>query len=76
MIARDRELLAHLSRVNTRMGTATIELMNQLEDGMLPAESLRRLGAHLGALAEALTARAEELDGAARDHSPTAVDGS
>lgn len=62
VIERDRELLARLACVNGNMGAATLRLMRDLDDGLLPAGLLRELGAHLGDLAADLTARADELD--------------
>ncbi|GAA1205014.1 hypothetical protein [Prauserella alba] len=63
MIRRDRELLVHLSAVNTRLGEAVVELCAHQDGGELPAEGLRALGDNLQHVATRLLTRASELDG-------------
>jgi hypothetical protein len=63
MIERDRELLARVARVNTRLGAVVLDLFEGLDGGELPAAGVRELGQHLVGLAADLLARAEELDG-------------
>lgn len=65
MIRRDRELLVHLSAVNTRVGEAVVELCAHQDGGELPADGLRALGENLQHVARHLLTRAAELDGAA-----------
>ncbi|MGH3451513.1 MAG: hypothetical protein ACRDQW_12485 [Haloechinothrix sp.] len=67
MIERDRELLAFLARVNAGMGRATIQLMDNLHDGYLPACQLRELSEVLRCLAADMTERADELEGSSLD---------
>jgi hypothetical protein len=67
VIARDRELLARVARVNTRLGAVVLELFEHQDGGELPAAGVRELGQHLAGLAADLLARAEELDGRAVD---------
>lgn len=62
MIARDRELLARLTRVNRHLGEVVVELMARQDDGELPADGLRELADRLSGLAGELHARAAELD--------------
>ncbi|MEU3271539.1 3-hydroxyacyl-CoA dehydrogenase NAD-binding domain-containing protein [Saccharomonospora sp. NPDC006951] len=72
MIRQDRELLARLSSVNTRLGEAVVELLHRQDNGLLPAEGLRALGHHLQGLTADLLNRADELDAVVIDcpHSP------
>ncbi|GAA1228287.1 hypothetical protein GCM10009676_08280 [Prauserella halophila] len=65
MIRRDRELLVHLSAVNTRLGEAVVELCTHQDGGQLPADGLRALGEHLQHVATRLLTRASELESAA-----------
>jgi hypothetical protein len=62
VIRRDRELLARLTKVNSRLGAVVIELLEHQDDDGLPAAGLRPLGEHLAALGADLLARADELD--------------
>ncbi|KID30961.1 hypothetical protein [Prauserella rugosa] len=62
MIRRDRELLADLSAVNTRLGEAVVELLAHQDGGELPPEGLRVIGEHLQRLAGRLLRRAAELE--------------
>jgi hypothetical protein len=62
VILRDRELLARVARVNTRLGEVVVELMAQQDDGQLPAHGVRKLGQQLTGLGADLLARAQELD--------------
>lgn len=73
MIARDRELLARISRVNSTLGSATVELLNNLQDGTLNPSHLRAIGAYLRQLSEEVMARADEIDGRALDPAPPRV---
>ena len=63
MIERDRELLARLVRVNTRLGAATLELFEHQDGGELPAAGVRERGQALAKLGADLLTRAAELDG-------------
>jgi hypothetical protein len=63
VIERDRELLARLARVNTRIGQVTLDLFERQDGGELPAAGVRELGRLLAILAADLLARSAELDG-------------
>ncbi|WP_410639350.1 hypothetical protein [Amycolatopsis sp. lyj-346] len=67
MHARDRQLLAGLSKVNTRIGAAVIELLTLQPDDAAYAAGLRRLGVDLVHIGTTILDRAEELDGQALD---------
>lgn len=61
MIAEDRELLAHLARVNQGIAAAVPVLLAHLdEDGQLPPEGLQQLADRLAAVVERLRARADD----------------
>jgi hypothetical protein len=62
MDRRDRELLARVSRVNTRLGRAVLELIHEQRDGEIPPEGLRALADVLRKLTLDLDARADEID--------------
>lgn len=62
MIARDRELLARLSRVNASIGEITLALLHAQDGGELPADGLREVGEALRALGGDMIARAREID--------------
>lgn len=63
MIAEDRELLAHLSRVNQGIAAAVPVLLAHLgEEGQLPPEGLNALADQLAAVVERLRARARADD--------------
>jgi hypothetical protein len=61
VIARDRELLARLGKVNTRLGEVVLALMAAQDGGELPAAGLHEVGHALRALAEDMITRATEL---------------
>lgn len=63
MHARDRELLAALSKVNSKIGSVTVELLTLQADDAAYAAGLRTLGRQLLHIGVALTHRAGELDG-------------
>ncbi|WP_341869001.1 hypothetical protein [Saccharomonospora piscinae] len=63
MIARDRELLARLARVNRDLGQVALRLMAAQDGGELPAGGLREVGEALSVLGGDMLARANELDG-------------
>ncbi|WP_298177505.1 hypothetical protein [Saccharomonospora sp.] len=60
MIARDREPLTRLRRVNTSIGEITLALMAAQDGGELPATGLHRLGEALCALGHDMITRAAE----------------
>ncbi len=62
MIARDRELLTRLGRVNSSLGEITLALMGAQNDGQLPADGLREVGKALRTLADDMIARADEIN--------------
>lgn len=62
MIARDRDLLVRLARVNRSVGELTLALMSVRDDGELPADGLREVGEALRKLGGDMIARADELD--------------
>jgi hypothetical protein len=62
VLPEDRALLARLRRVNTAVADVVVELLDQLDGGELPSESLRVLGERLGALGEDLIAHADRRD--------------
>ncbi|HWE89268.1 MAG TPA: hypothetical protein VG317_07370 [Pseudonocardiaceae bacterium] len=64
MIRADRELLARLTRTNTRLGDVVIELINRQDSGQIAAEGWRALGEHLAGLGADMIRRADELDAA------------
>ena len=63
MHARDRELLAGLSKVNSKIGTVTVELLTLQTDEAGYAAGLRTLAGQLMVIGAALAQRAGELDG-------------
>jgi hypothetical protein len=65
--ARDRELLAALSKVNTKIGSVTVELLTLQPNDAAYAAGLRTLGRQLIQIGVALVQRASELDGAELD---------
>ncbi|WP_307793093.1 hypothetical protein [Amycolatopsis sp. MtRt-6] len=67
MRARDRELLAALSKVNTKIGSVTVELLALQSDDARYATALRTLGCQLIQIGVALVRHASELDGAELD---------
>jgi hypothetical protein len=67
--ARNRELLAALSKVNSKIGSVTIELLTLQPDDAAYAAGLRTLGRQLVHIGVALTRRAGELDGTELDPS-------
>jgi hypothetical protein len=67
MHARDRQLLAGLSKVNTRIGAAVIELLTLQPDDAAYAAGLRRLGGDLVRIGATVLERAQELDGQVLD---------
>ncbi|WP_197321055.1 hypothetical protein [Saccharomonospora sp. NB11] len=62
MIARDRELLTRLGRVNAGIGEVVLALMAAQDGGELPSAELREVGRALRTLAEDMIVRADELD--------------
>lgn len=73
MRARDRELLARISRTNSAMGAAVVALLEEIHDESRYARSLRELGAALAGLTADVYARADELDGGS-DERPMVID--
>ncbi|WP_410676633.1 hypothetical protein [Amycolatopsis sp. cmx-4-68] len=67
MHARDRQLLAALSRVNVDIGRVTIELLDLQTSDEDYAAGLRTLGRQLVGIGAELAARAGELDGRVLD---------
>jgi hypothetical protein len=65
--ARDRELLAGLSKVNSRIGSVTVELLTLQPNDVRYAAALRTLARQLAQVSAALARRAGELDGADLD---------
>lgn len=63
MHARDRELLAGLSKMNSRIGSVTVELLTLQANDARYAAALRTLARHLAQVGAALVQRAGELDG-------------
>ncbi|MEU0790348.1 hypothetical protein ABZ342_09775 [Amycolatopsis sp. NPDC005961] len=63
MHARDRELLAGLSKVNSRIGSVTVELLTLQANDVRYAAALRTLARQLAQVGAALARRAGELDG-------------
>ncbi len=63
MDKRDRELLAGLARVNTEIGTVTVELLTLQPSDESYAAGLRKLSRDLVQIGAALARRAAELDG-------------
>lgn len=61
MIARDRELLTRLGKVNASIGEVALALMAAQDGGELPADGLREVGQALRTLADDMVARADEL---------------
>lgn len=62
MIARDRELLSRLRKVNNGLGEVALALMDAQDGGELPADGLRTVGEALRFLGDDMVARADELD--------------
>jgi len=62
VIARDRDLLVRLARVNRSVGELTLALMSAQDDGELPTDGLREVGEALRKLGGDMIARADELD--------------
>lgn len=67
MIKRDRELLARVAAMNTKLGLVVVTLVDQQDGGELPADGLRELGRYLGSLSVDLVNRADEIDEPAID---------
>ncbi|OXM54185.1 hypothetical protein [Amycolatopsis alba] len=63
MDKRDRDLLAGLARVNTDIGTVTLDLLTLQSSDEYYAAGLRTLGRDLVKIGAALARRAGELDG-------------
>ncbi|GAB3136410.1 hypothetical protein GCM10027258_10550 [Amycolatopsis stemonae] len=63
MHARDRELLAGLSKMNSRIGSVTVELLTLQPNDARYAAALRTLARQLAQVGAALVQRAGELDG-------------
>lgn len=63
MHARDRELLAGLSKMNSRIGSVTVELLTLQANDARYAAALRTLARQLAQVGAALVRRAGELDG-------------
>lgn len=63
MHARDRELLAGLSKMNSRIGSVTVELLTLQPNDARYAAALRTLARQLAQVGAALARRAGELDG-------------
>ena len=61
MIARDRELLARLRRVNVGIGEVALALMAAQDAGELPADGLREVGRALRSLGSDMIARADAV---------------
>ncbi|MEY7973762.1 hypothetical protein AB8O38_17335 [Saccharomonospora xinjiangensis] len=62
MIARDRELLTRLGKVNASIGEVALALMAAQDGGKLPADGLREVGEALRTLAIDMIARADEVN--------------
>ncbi|EID54790.1 hypothetical protein [Saccharomonospora xinjiangensis] len=62
MIARDRELLTRLGKVNASIGEVALALMAAQDGGELPADGLREVGEALRTLATDMIARADEVN--------------
>ncbi|WP_020642558.1 hypothetical protein [Amycolatopsis balhimycina] len=62
MHARDRELLAGLSKMNSRIGSVTVELLTLQANDARYAAALRTLARQLAQVGAALARRASELD--------------
>lgn len=63
MHARDRELLAGLSKMNSSIGSVTVELLTLQANDARYAAALRTLARQLAQVGAALARRAGELDG-------------
>ncbi len=63
MHAHDRELLAGLSKMNSRIGSVTVELLTLQPNDVRYAAALRTLARQLAQVGAALARRAGELDG-------------
>lgn len=75
MKTQDRELLALVASLNQSMGAAVVRLTDDMRDGMLPAHTLRELGAICDDLAAALHDRAAEIDSCPAARSPLVIEG-
>jgi hypothetical protein len=62
VIARDRELLARVARVNTHVGEVVVELLTYYDDEARWADGLRELGVRFNGLVADLIARADEIN--------------
>lgn len=61
VIARDRQLLGHLARINRNLGLAIVELCDRQDGGELPVDGLLALAERLDTAATACRDRAAEL---------------
>lgn len=62
MIRQDRDLLVRLRMVGQNTSSVVLDMLDHLDDGMLPAAKLRALGEQLEALGADLLTRADELE--------------
>ncbi|UOX85306.1 hypothetical protein MUY14_26315 [Amycolatopsis sp. FBCC-B4732] len=67
MDAHDRQMLAGLAKVNSEIGTVTLQLLTLQPDDANYAAGLRTLGRDLVRIGAQLAARAGELDGRVLD---------
>lgn len=76
MIQQDLELLGVIKHLSNSLPAMTLALIENLRDGMLPADKLREFGGIARDLADTLDKRADEIDlGAARDGSTRVIEG-
>lgn len=62
MIARDRELLSLVRKLNHEMGEIVLAIMREMPGGVLPARKLRELESILRDLADTVAERADEIE--------------
>lgn len=76
MIDRDLELLGVVKHLTNSMPAMVLHLIEQMRDGVLPADKLHELAGITRDLADALDRRADEIDPASTgDAAPRVVEG-
>ena len=62
MIESDRALLRRMATVNISMGDVIRQMLDRMEDGVLPAADLRSVGRELALLGADMVRRADKQD--------------
>jgi len=62
VIESDLALLRRMATVNISMGDVIRQMLDRMEDGVLPAADLRSVGRELALLGADMVRRADELD--------------